>query len=305
MRTARLAGWLAAACACIVVASLSAAGADATGSALPLADASPRPHQVGDIFSYSLHGTLSQAIVGRDAFGRSIRQAAAPTDLQGREKVAVKSITTRGLALHRSGSILATFSGRSSPAQPGSAWTLVTPQGDVLDRKGSTLGGLFLLPLGFLGDRAVNGGAAVAIGSHWSGKLGMALFGMIAQPFMRYQVVGSRKVFGVSVVTLSGSGTVGVKEPIVTNEGVALGNGTGRAHVTLHCDYDPLSLRAIAMDIQVVSDLRVRATKQSGSGAVTDRQHYLVALDAGSIASQEPVADPAPPHPSPSPTSNR
>ncbi len=304
-RAVRLAGLLAGTLACIAIGSFRAAGADAPSSALPLAQPSPRAHRVGDTFSYTLHGTLSQAIVGKDAFGHPIHQGASPTDLQGRERIAVKSVSDRGLSLHRSGSILATFNGRSSPAQPGSAWTLVTPEGDVQDRKGSTLGGLFLLPLGFLGERAVNGGATVAIGAHWSGKLGMALFGMVAQPRMRYEVTGSRTIFGVSVYTLRGSGTVAVREPILTNEGVALGNGTGVARVTLRCDYDPLSRRAFAMDIDVASDLHVPPAKASGSGTVTDRQHYLVALDAGSIASQEPVADPAPPRPAPTPTSNR
>ena len=294
-RSAAVAAWLTAAGFCLGTVFCDRAGADAPGSALPLSGMSPRPHQVGDIFTYSLHGTLSQAIVGKDAFGRAIHQAASPTDLQGRERVAVKSVSSRGISLHRSGSILATFKGRSSPAQSGNAWTLVTPKGDVQDRKGSTLGGLFLLPLGFLGERAVNDGSAVAVGSRWSEKLGMALFGMIAQPMMRYQVVGSRKVFGVSVVTIAGTGSVGVKEPIVTNEGVALGNALGTAHVTLRCDYDPASLRAIAMDIDVHTDLHVRGSRDSGSGTVTDRQHYLVALDAGSIESVAPVVDPPAP----------
>ena len=262
------------------------------GSTLPLAAVSPRPHVVGDIYDYSLHGTLSQAIVGKDPFGRAVRQPATPTDLQGRERIAIKSINSSGLSLHRSGTIVATFNGRSSPSQRGTGWTLVTPRGDVKDRKGSTLGGLFLLPLAFLADRAVNDGLTPAIGSAWTAKLGMALFGMTAQPRLHFQVTGSRSVLGVLVYTLTATGTAPVREPVVTNDGIALGDAIGTSRVTLHCDYDPAARRAVSMDIAVAADLKITA-RGKRAGTLFERQHYLVALDAGSIGATSPkVSDP-------------
>lgn len=276
----------------MALAASPAAGASSAGSSLPLATLSPRPHAVGDVYDYSLHGTMSQAIDGRDPFGRAIHQPATPTDLQGRERIAVKKVDGKGLSLHRAGSIVATFRGRSSPAQHGAGWTLVTPRGDVLDRKGSTLGGLFLLPLSFLADRAVDDGAPPSIGSAWTAKLGMALFGMTAQPRLRFEVTGSRTVFGIVVYTLSASGSAPVKEPVVTNDGIALGDAVGTSHVTLRCDYDPAARRALSMDISVRSDLHIRARGKS-AGTMTERQHYLVALDAASIdAGRARAADP-------------
>lgn len=276
----------------VALASSPATRAADGGSSLPFAGVSPRPHVVGDVYDYSLHGTLSQAIVGRDPFGRNVHQPATPTDLQGRERIAIKSVGASGLSLHRSGSIVATFKGRSSPSQHGAGWTLVTPQGDVKDRKGSTLGGLFLLPLSFLADRAINDGLTPAIGSTWSAKLGMALFGMTAQPRLRFEVTGSRKVLGVLVYTLTATGTAPVKEPVVTNDGIALGDAVGTAHVTLRCDYDPAARRAVAMDIAVAADLTISAHGKK-TGTLSERQHYLVALDAGSIgATSSKVSDP-------------
>ncbi|HET9343129.1 MAG TPA: hypothetical protein VFO25_09480 [Candidatus Eremiobacteraceae bacterium] len=263
------------------------------GSSLPFVGVSPRPHVAGDVYDYLLHGTLSQAIVGRDPFGRSVKQAATPTDLLGRERIAIKSVAASGLSLHRSGSIVATFKGRSSPSQRGTGWTLVTPEGDVRDRKGSTLGGLFLLPLAFLADRAVDGGLTPAIGSTWTAKLGMALFGMTAQPRLRFQITGSRKVLGVLVYTLTATGTAPVKEPVVTNDGIALGDAVGTSHVTLRCDYDPAARRAVSMDIAVASQLAISSQGKS-TGTLTERQHYLVALDAGSIGATSSKANDPP-----------
>jgi hypothetical protein len=285
----------AAAALCAVTAFGAAGATDSPSSALPLGGQSPRPHAAGDVLGYSLHGTLSQTIVGHDPFGRSVHQTATATDLQGRERVAVKSVSAKGLSLHRSGSILATFKGKSSLAQSGTGWTLVTPVGDVEDRKGSTLGGLFLLPLSFLGDHAINGGAFPSIGDSWDEKLGMALFGMAAQPRLHYKVIGTRQVFGITVFTLSASGSAPVKEPIVTNDGIALGIATGLAHVTLRCDYDPLSLQAVSMDIDITGNLRIQTTHHGAAGSVRDHQHYLVALDAQSIQAGRSAVDPPKP----------
>ena len=275
----------------------TAGATDTPSSVSPLARQSPRPHLAGDVLNYSLHGTLSQSIAGRDPFGRSVHQGATPTVLQGRERVAVKSVSAKGLSLHRSGSILATFNGKSSPAQSGTGWTLVTPQGNVEDRKGSTLGGLFLLPLGFLGDRAINGGTLPSVGDSWDEKLGMALFGMTAQPRLRYKVLGTRQVFGITVYKLAANGSAPVREPVVTNDGIALGIAVGTAHITLHCDYDPISLRVVSMDIGVSGDLRIQTSRHGAAGSVRDKQHYLVALDAQSMQAGQPAADPPTPRP--------
>jgi hypothetical protein len=282
-----------------VVTPLALAPANAGTPEAPADWPSPRPHAVGDVLDYSLRGTMSAEIKAHDAFGRAIRQQATPTLLVGRERIAVKSISPRGLALHRSGSIIATFKGKSSPAQSGSGWTLVSSDGIVQDRKGSTLGGLFLLPLGFLGDRSVNDGAPLAVGAHWQSKLGVALFGMAARPLMRFEVTGTREIFGTTVYTLSATGTAPIVEPIVTNDAVPLGNAKGTAHITLHCDFDPHVMRTVSMDIDVIDDLHIVGRSHSPGGDVHDEQHYLVALDAASInadvnATATPAASPDP-----------
>ncbi|HEY8078590.1 MAG TPA: hypothetical protein VIF62_30880, partial [Labilithrix sp.] len=92
----------------VAIVSSPAIGVADGGSSLPFAGVSPRPHVVGDVYDYSLHGTLSQEIVGKDPFGRIVHQPASPTDLLGRERIAVKSVAASGLSLHRSGSIVAT-----------------------------------------------------------------------------------------------------------------------------------------------------------------------------------------------------
>ena len=265
---------------------------------------SPRPHAVGDVFNYAVRGTMSTAIDGHDAFGHQVRQIPTPTVLLGRERIAIKDVTAQGLALHRSGSIVATFRGKSSPPQSGAGWTLVTPDGKVEDRKGSTLGGLFLLPLGFLGDRAVDQGGSLQTGDRWSGKLGVALFGMTARPRMTFQVAGTREIFGTTVYSVNASGTAPIDEPIVTNDDVAMGDARGTAHLTLRYDYDPHLLRVVSMEIDVVADLRIAPQAHAApGGSVQDRQHYLVALDAASLRSSDQPA-PADPAASPAPSPN-
>lgn len=288
---------LAAALAAVALAP-AAADQSATAAVWP----SPRAHAVGDVMDYSLRGTMSSSIRGHDAFGRLVRQAATPTMLIGRERVAIKEITSEGLGLHRSGTIVATFKGKSSPAQTGTGWTLVTPNGVVEDRKGSTLGGLFLLPLGFLGERSVDGGTPLAVGTHWETKLGVALFGMAARPTMRFEVTGTRQIFGTTVYSLSATGTAPIVEPIVTNDALPMGNAKGTAHISLQCDYDPHVMRTISMDIHVVDNLSIVARAHGPTGAVHDDQHYLVALDeasidAGPATSSDPPAMAATPAP--------
>ncbi|HEY5094649.1 MAG TPA: hypothetical protein VII69_06030 [Candidatus Eremiobacteraceae bacterium] len=259
-----------------------------TGSAATVAPSTSDPtaavsaHRVGQIFNYSLHGEVGQSISGRDATGRTVDQRAITTTLTGRERIAVRQTSPRGITLHRSGAITASVAGRPV-SKPGTGWTLVNGDGTVV-RDHGTLGGLFLLPLGFLGERAVNRGAALSVGSSWSGKLGTKLYGMTARPQMKYSVTGTRYILGTSVFSIVATGSVPMKEPVVTNMGETLGYATGKAYITLHFDYDRANARVVAMDLRVQDDLRLSGTAKAAQGNVSDVQRYLVALDAGSIS---------------------
>ena len=267
------------------VQSAAAPAADhvaSTASAVPDPGPTITTHRVGQIFNYSLHGEVGQTIVGRDASGRAVDQRAAATTLTGRERIAIKQTSPRGMTLHRSGAITASVAGRPV-SKPGSGWTLVNRDGTVV-RDHGTLGGLFLLPLGFLAERAVNGGATIVVGDSWSGKLGTKLYGMTARPQMKFSVTGTRFVLGTSVYSVQATGTVPMKEPVVTNSGEMLGYATGTARVTLNFDYDRANARVVAMDLRVQDDLRLTGGSKSARGKVSDTQRYLVALDAGSIS---------------------
>jgi hypothetical protein len=285
-----LAPLLALAVVCFVAAPIDAdqAVAPAGGSADAMAPQAPEPvstitaHHVGQIFNYSLHGEVGQSILGRDASGRAVDQRATATTLTGRERIAIKQTSSQGITLHRSGAITASVEGRPV-SKPGTGWTLVNGDGTVV-RDHGTLGGLFLLPLGFLGERAVNGGAALAIGGSWSGKLGTKLYGMTARPKMNYVVTGTRLVLGTSVFSIEATGTVPMREPVVTNTGEMLGYATGSARISLRFDYDRLNARVVAMDLRVQDDLKLPGGSKYGQGKVSDVQRYLVALDAGSIS---------------------
>ena len=146
------------------------------------------------------------------------------------------------------------------------------------------MGGLFLLPLGFLGERSVNGGAALTVGGSWYGKLGTKLYGMTARPEMHFVVTGTRFVLGTSVFSIEASGTVPMKEPVVTNAGEMLGYATGNARISLRFDYDRPNARVVAMDLRVQDDLKLNGGAKAARGKVSDVQRYLVALDAGSIS---------------------
>jgi hypothetical protein len=262
--------------------------ADPAGAAAAIAPQAPDPvttisaHRVGQIFNYSLHGEVGQSILGRDASGRAVDQRAAATTLTGRERIAIKQLSAQGITLHRSGAITASVEGRPV-SKPGTGWTLVDGNGTVV-RDHGTLGGLFLLPLGFLGERAVNGGAALAVGGSWSGKLGTKLYGMVARPKMTYVVTGTRMVLGTSVFSVEAKGSVPMREPVVTNTGEMLGYATGSARITLRFDYDRSNARVVAMDLRVQDDLKLSGGAKSAQGKVSDTQRYLVALDAGSIS---------------------
>lgn len=275
------------------IALLVRAPIDADPAAAPIGDAAAAPqapdpiatistHRVGQIFNYSLHGEVGQSILGRDASGRAVDQRAMATTLTGRERIAIKQTSSQGITLHRSGAITASVAGRPV-SKPGTGWTLVNGEGTVVRDQG-TLGGLFLLPLGFLGARAVNGGAVLTIGETWSGKLGTKLYGMVARPKMNYVVTGTRLVLGTSVFSIEATGSVPMREPVVTNTGEMLGYATGNARINLRFDYDRANARVVAMDLRVQDDLKLSGGTKAAHGKVSDTQRYLVALDAGSIS---------------------
>ncbi len=273
--------------AVIVAAAPHAAAAPPSGSAPATPMASPTvgaiaPHRVGQIYDYSLHGEVGQSIAGNDAFGRKVDQKAMHTTLNGRERIAIKQTSAEALTLHRSGAITATVAGRPV-SKPGSGWTLVNRDGIII-RDHGTLGGLFLLPLGFLGERAVKSGDALAIGDTWMGKLGTKLYGMTARPEMTFAVTGMRYVLGTSVFSIESKGTVPMREPVVTNAGMMLGYATGTARLDLRFDYDRANARLVAMDLTVTDSLSLAGSAKSAHGSVVDTQHYLVALDANSIS---------------------
>jgi hypothetical protein len=248
----------------------------------PIPASTIQAHRVGQVYDYSLHGEVGQSISGRDSGGRVVDQRAMATTLTGRERIAIKQTSPRGMTLHRSGAITATVAGRPV-SKPGTGWTLVNGEGTVVRDQG-TLGGLFLLPLGFLGERAVKGGADLAIGDTWTGRLGTKLYGMIARPQMTFRVTGTRLVLGTNVFMIEGTGAVQMKEPVVTNAGAMLGYATGKAHLSLHFDYDRTNARVVAMDLRVTDDLVLTGSAAAAHGTVSDTQRYLVALDAGSIS---------------------
>ena len=119
---------------------------------------------------------------------------------------------------------------RKRVTKPGQGWSLVDAQGRVV-RDSGKLGGLFLLPLPFLGEFAVKAGNDLAIGDQWSGKLGTKLYGMTSQPELHFIVSGTRSVLGVHVFTIAATGTVPMKEPVMTASGEAARLcGRHRAH---------------------------------------------------------------------------
>ena len=168
-------------------------------------------HRVGDAFDYTVRGSMTQAILANDAVGKLIDQPGMPTALDGREHIAIKQISEQGITLHRSGLITAVVSNRSEKSS-GKGWTLVRDDGSIAKDTGN-LGGVFLLPLPFLGERSVNAGTDLAVGATWSDKLGTKLYGMTARPTMDFQITGQRLVLGVNVYEIDATGTAPMKRP--------------------------------------------------------------------------------------------
>jgi hypothetical protein len=243
---------------------------------------SPQTRKVGEKFQYSLHAVMSQSIAGNDAFGRAIDQKSAPTNVKGHEEIAITKTAAQGLTLHRTGSITAIVDGAKPVTKSGQGWSLVDPAGMVL-RDSGKLGGLFLLPLPFLGDASMNAGNDLKIGDSWSGQLGTRLYGMTARPRMQFTVVGERAVLGINVYTIRAVGTAPMKEPVMTAAGEPLGYATGTANITVALDYDRKNHRLISMQAELRDTLRYAGPTKRAGGSVRDRQQLSVALDPASM----------------------
>lgn len=284
----------------IVAATLvsSTAVLAAPAPAQPATTASaPQTRHIGETLDYSLRGEMSQSIIGSDVFGRPIRQTSAPTSVRGHENIAITGLTASLMSLQRSGSVTATVDGARPATRNGAGWTKVDRSGTVLEDKGK-LGGLFLLPVAFLGEQAVKQGGPLLVGDRWTASLGTKLYGMQSRPVLRYQVVGQRSVLGVKVFSVVADGSARMKQQVMTATGIALGYATGLAHVTLRADYDQANRRLVSMEIELTDTLGYSVAKHL-RGTVRDHQRYLVALDAASmIAGQhgaigsDPAGDP-------------
>jgi len=271
---------------------VSAAGADPLP---PTAPAAPAAHKVGQTFAYVLQGHVSQSIDGRDPFGHRVHQTGAPTSIDGHENITITGIApaSGSLRLRRSGSVYAIVSGHKKGVAR-TAWTIVSPRGSIV-RDNNKLGGIFLLPLPFLGSESVKSGAGLSVGDAWGAALPIKLFGMISVPTMRFHVLGARSVLGFDVYTISATGSAPMKEPIVTNAGYAMGYALGTAWLAVRADYDFTNRRVVSMTIDVRDTLQLFGSHNKVAGTVRDRQRYDVALDADSLMAgsrQRPPTDP-------------
>src|SRR5579872_893675 len=248
--------------------------------------ASPLPQvqtrRIGERLDYSLHAVLSQSIAGKDAFGHAIDQALAPTNVKGYERIVVMKIDGHGVTVHRSGSITATVDDAKPVTTPGQSWSLVDARGRIV-RDSGKLGGLFLLPLPFLGETAVKAGDDLAVGDAWTAKLGTKLYAMTAQPVMRFSVTGTRMVLGVHVFTIQATGTVSMREPVMTSSGEPLGYAVGTAKITAEFDYDRDDRRLISLQAVMEDTLHYSGPAKHAGGSVHDRQRWSLALDSSSM----------------------
>lgn len=281
----RLAGIVA---VCFLV--VSSSGALAEPAAPPAGQAAPAQtqagvHRVGDAFDYTIHGSVAQAITAHDPLGQRVQQPATPTALDGREHVAIQQISQNGITLERSGLIVAVVPNAKPEKRLGKGLTLVRDDGSIARDTGN-LGGAFLLPLPFLGDRSMNAGSDLAAGARWTEKLGTKLYGMTARPTMTFEVTGQHLVLGVDVFEIDAEGSAPMREPIVSNTGESLGYATGTAHITMHGEYDRINRRMIAMQVQVRDSLHLSGPNKHNRGVVGDEQQYVLELDPASIAAQ-------------------
>jgi hypothetical protein len=226
---------------------------------------------------------MTQSILARDVLGQRVDQPGMPTSLDGREHIAIKQISGSGITLHRSGLIVAVVPNAKPQQKAGKSWTLVRDDGSIARDTGS-LGGVFLLPLPFLGERSVNDGGDLQVGSHWTDKLGTKLYGMIARPTMDFQITGQRLVLGVDIFDVEAQGTAPMKEAVFSNTGEALGYAIGTAHITVQGQYDHVNHRMLSMEVDVQDTLRLSGSTKHAQGTVDDQQHYVVELDPASLA---------------------
>jgi len=251
------------------------------------------PHRVGDAFDYTVHGSMTQSILAHDVLGQKVDQPGMPTALDGREHISIKQISDSGITLHRSGLIVAVVPNAKPQQKAGKSWTLVRDDGSIARDTGN-LGGVFLLPLPFLGDKSLNAGSDLQVGSRWTDKLGTKLYGMTARPTMDFEVSGQRLVLGVDVFDIDADGTVPMKEPVFSNSGEALGYAIGTAHITVHGQYDHVNHRMISMEVDVEDTLRLSGATKHAQGTVGDHQHYVVELDPASLATEPAQTDTTP-----------
>jgi hypothetical protein len=263
----------------------AASGADSSVApvSVPVASAQPAVHRVGEAFDYVIHGSMVQAITARSPLGQSVHQLGTPTQLRGSEHVSVQIVSEQGITLNRSGHIVAVVSDKSVKSA-GRGRTVVRDDGSIARDTGN-LGGVFLLPLPFLGDKSMNAGADLAVGAHWIDKLGTKLYGMTARPMMNFEVTSQHLMLGLDVFEIVAEGSVPMKEPVVSNTGEALGYAIGTAHVTIRGQYDHVNRRMIAMDVEVQDQLHLAGASKHAAGTVGDTQHYVVELDPASLAS--------------------
>ena len=238
---------------------------------------------IGDAFDYTIHGSMLQAITARSPLGTKVRQPGTPTELQGSEHVAVSQIGEQNITLNRSGHIVAVVSDKSVKSA-GRGLTVVRDDGSIA-RDSGNLGGVFLLPLPFLGEKAMNAGADLAVGARWTDKLGTKLYGMTARPMMTFEVTSQHLMLGLDVFEIVAEGNAPMKEPVVSNSGEALGYAMGMAHVTIHGQYDHVNHRMLSMDVAVQDELKLAGASSRSAGTVGDTQHYVLELAPTSIAS--------------------
>jgi hypothetical protein len=253
----------------------------------PLASPTPAPaaRRVGEQLNYSLHETLLQSIAGKDAFGKTINQDIAPTNVKAYEKITVTKVTAGSVTVHRLGTLTVTVDSAKPVTRPGQGWTLVDASGRVI-RDSGKLGGVFLLPLPFLGEAAVKAGDDLAVGDEWSAKLGTKLYAMTAQPKLHFAVSGTRSILGVHVFTIQATGQVPMREPVMTASGEPLGIGVGTARVTAELDYDRDNRRLVSLSAVVQDTLRYTGATKHTTGIVHDRQTCSLALDPSSMTSE-------------------
>lgn len=265
----------------LVAAMLLALVPLASAADLPAAPVVDSPYRVGLSLAYELTGNVSQAVSGHDALGQRIDQGWLPTNLIGSETITIQQLTAPGMVVKRTGTIRASVRGGRPEGRTGIGWSTISDAGVVM-RDDSKLGGVFLLPLAFLGDRAVKLGDELHVGDAWSAKLGTKLFGMTARPTLRFVVESvSNASPATPVYTIVAHGSAPLREPVIVGAGRALGWATGTTHLEIRFEYDRANLRVSSMRLHLYDTLKF-GSAHGARGWVNDRQSYHVSLRADS-----------------------